>query len=88
MCSVSGYCEWVEYGVMVPAIASLWDRTVCLFIACLLLFYAIATVFRLYYGDAMMYEIRERKPETTSLPTQEIFNLRHHIGTGMRETSL
>ena len=28
----------------------------------------------------MMYEMRRRKPELRLLPTQEIFNLPHHIG--------
>ena len=42
---------------------------------CLLLFYTIATVFQLYYGGGMMYEM-SRKPR----PTQAIFNLPHHMG--------
>ena len=44
-----------------------------------LLVYAITTVFQLYHGDDMMYEMRRRKPKPTSLPTQGIFNLAHHI---------
>ena len=46
----------------------------------LLLFYAIATAFQLYHGGAIMYEMRKRKPESTLLSTQGIFNLPHHIG--------
>ena len=42
-----------------------------------LLFYAIATVFRLYHGGAMMYEMRKTEP--TLLPTQGFFNLQHHL---------
>ena len=44
------------------------------------LFYTIATVFQLYHGGDMMYEMRRRKSEPTLLPTQVIFNLPHHIG--------
>ena len=44
-----------------------------------LLVYAIATVFQLYLGRDMMYEMRRRKPERTFLLTQGIFNLPHHI---------
>ena len=36
--------------------------------SCLLLFYAIATVFQLYHDSDMMHEMR-RKPEPTCLPT-------------------
>ena len=50
-----------------------------------LLFYAIATIFQLYHGGNMMYEMRRRKPEPPLLPTQWIFNLPHH---GMRGTGL
>ena len=44
------------------------------------LFYARATLFQLYHGGYLMYEMRRRKPEPTCLPTQGIFNLQHHIG--------
>ena len=47
---------------------------------CLLLFYAIATVFQLYHYGDMIYEIRRRKPDPTLLQTQGIFNLPLHIG--------
>ena len=40
------------------------------------LFYAIATVFKLYDGGYMMYEMKRRK----LLLTQGIFNLPHNIG--------
>ena len=33
----------------------------------------------IYCGGDMMYEMRRRNPEFTSLPTQGIFNLPHHI---------
>ena len=33
------------------------------------LFYAIATVFQLYHGGDIMYEMRRRKPEPTLLST-------------------
>ena len=46
---------------------------------CLVLFYVIATVFQLYHGSDMIYEMRRRKPEWTLLPTQEIFMLPPHI---------
>ena len=48
-------------------------------IVCLLLLYAIATMFQLYHGGDLIYEMRRRKPEPTHLPTQGIFNLAHHI---------
>ena len=32
---------------------------------CLSLFYATATVFQIYQGGDMMYEMRRRKPEPT-----------------------
>ena len=41
---------------------------------CLLLFYAIATLFQLYPGGDIMYEMRRIKP------TQGIFNLPNHTG--------
>ena len=41
------------------------------FICC---FYDIATVFQLYHGGGMMYEMR-RKPEHTLLATLGIFNI-------------
>ena len=52
---------------------------------CLLLFYAIATVFQLYHGNDMMYEMRRRNPKPTLVPTQGIFNPPHHIGTVWEE---
>ena len=52
---------------------------------CLLLFYAIATIVQLYHGGDMMYEMRRRKPESTLLQTQWIFNLPHHIGMESEE---
>ena len=42
------------------------------FLFVLLFFYAIATVFQLYLGGYMMYEMRGRKPDPTLLPTQGI----------------
>ena len=47
---------------------------------CLLLFYTMATLFQLYRGSDMMYEMKRRKPDPTLLPTHGIFNLQHHIG--------
>ena len=44
------------------------------------LFYALATVFQLYLGSDMMYEMRRRKAEPTYLPSQGILNLILHIG--------
>ena len=44
------------------------------------LFCAIATVFQLYHGSNMMYEMRRRNPEPTLLPAHCIFNLSHHKG--------
>ena len=46
----------------------------------LLLFYTIATVFQLYLGSYMMYEMRRRKAKHIILPIQGIFNLPHYIG--------
>ena len=40
---------------------------VILIIYLLLLFYTIATIFQLYHGGDMMYEMRKRKPEPTLL---------------------
>ena len=46
-----------------------------------LLFYTIATVFQLYLGNEMIYEMRKEKgPSLHFLPTHGIFNLPHHIG--------
>ena len=48
---------------------------------CLLLFYAIGTVFQLcHYGSDIMQEMTRRKPEPTLELTQGIFNLPHFIG--------
>ena len=44
-----------------------------------MLLYTMATVFQLYLGGDMMYEMRS-KPESTLLPTQLILNIPHHIG--------
>ena len=54
-----------------------WVKVMCetILIVCLLLFYAIATVFQL----DMMYEMRRRKPEHTLLPNQGIFKLPYLI---------
>ena len=41
---------------------------------------AIATVFQLYHDGGMMNEMSRRKPESTLLPTEGLFNLPHHIG--------
>ena len=49
-----------------------WERIVCL------LFYTIATIFQLYHGGNMVYELR-RKPEPSLLPTQGTFNHPHNI---------
>ena len=46
-------------------------------LVCLLLFYAMATV---YHDGDMMHEMRRRKSEPTLLPTQGIFNLPHRHG--------
>ena len=43
------------------------------------LFYAIETVFQLYHGDDMMYELSRKKPDPTLLLTQGIFNLPHQL---------
>ena len=61
-----------------------WDSNFHWQPACLL-FYVKATVFQLYHGHDMMYEVRRRKPEPTLLHTQEIFNLPHHIGIEWEE---
>ena len=52
---------------------------------CLLLLYAIVTVFQLYHGNDMMYEMRRRKPERTLRLTQGLFNLPLHIGMEWQE---
>ena len=44
----------------------------------LLLFCAIATVFQLYLGGDMRYEIGRTNPMPTLLPTQGINNFPHH----------
>ena len=58
----------------------LYNTYICWYVVCLLLFYAIATVFQIYHGGDMMYEMRKGKPDPTLLLTQGIFNLPHHIG--------
>ena len=66
-------------GAVITELGAAQDVLVaCLFD--LLLFYVRATVFQLYHDGNMMHEMRRRKPELTLLPTQEIFNLPHHIG--------
>ena len=45
----------------------------------MLLFYAIETVFQLYLGSDILYEMR-RKSKPTLLLTQGIFKLPHHLG--------
>ena len=52
----------------------------CGILFALLLFYAIATVLRLYLGSDMIYGLRRRKPKPTLLLTQRIFNLAYKIG--------
>ena len=47
---------------------------------CCCLFYAIATLFHLYYDSDMMYTMRRRMHDPTPLLTQGTFNLPHHIG--------
>ena len=59
-----------------------------LMFVCLFLFYAIATVFQFYHGSYMMYEMRRRKPESTLLPTQGIFNHPNHIGMVWEELAV
>ena len=61
-------------------IRSQGSRGALIEVVCLLLFYTTATLFQLYSGGDMMYEMRRRKPEPTCLPTQWIFNLPHHVG--------
>ena len=46
---------------------------------CLLFCYTIVTVFQLYHGGDMMYEMRKKKPKPTLLLTRRIFNLPHYI---------
>ena len=53
--------------------------------ACFVAFYAVATVFQLYHGSDMMYEIRRRKPAPMFLLTKETFNLSHHKGMAWEE---
>ena len=55
------------------------------YIVGLLLFYAIATVLQLYPRIDMMYEMRRINTDPTLLPTQGIFNLRHHISMVLEE---
>ena len=47
-------------------------------LVCLLLFYAIATVFQLYLGIDVMYKMSRRNPKPPLLLTRGIFNLPHH----------
>ena len=44
-------------------------------------FYATVTIFQLYLGGDMMYEMQGRKSEPTLLLTQGIVKLPHHINT-------
>ena len=67
-------CSWKVCWVQETIIFQL------MLLVCLLLFYAKATVFQLYHGSDMIYEMRRRKPEPTLLPTQGFFNLPHHTG--------
>ena len=66
--------------VAVPVVRVLSFLLPPFWIVCLLLPYARETVFQLYHGSDMMYEMSMRKPECALLPTQGIFNLSHHIG--------
>ena len=63
-----------------PLLTSRLARCEAVVTSLVCLFYAIATVFQIYHGSDMMYEMRSRKPEPTLLRTQRIFNLPHHIG--------
>ena len=45
----------------------------------------MATVFQLYVGGDVIYEMHRRKPEPTLFLTQGIFNLPHHIGIVLEE---
>ena len=48
----------------------------------------MATVFQLYLGSDMMYEMRRRVPEPTLVVTEGISNLPHHRRHGLRGTGL
>ena len=50
-----------------------------------LLILCTIAIFQLYLRINVMYEMRRRKRELTTLPTQGIFNLPHHIGTVWKE---
>ena len=66
------HASWCYWGLLTVGVGQGWTA------GSLLLFYAIATVFHLYHGSDMMYEMR-RKPKPTPLQTHRIFNLPHHI---------
>ena len=59
----------------------LWYKIVLLsasfLFVCLLLFYIRATLFQLYHGSDMLYEMKKTEP--TLLPTKGIFNFLYHI---------
>ena len=74
--AVDSFWEWPTY---------IWCAEHMMWIVCLFLLYGIATVFQLYHGSNMSYEMRRRKPEPTLLTTQGIFNLPHHIGVVWEE---
>ena len=50
-----------------------WEKRKSFVLFCLVLFYAIATVFQLYQGSDMRYEMRSRNPDPTLLPIQGMF---------------
>ena len=64
------------YGFQHRVLCTMSSEVLCLFVFVL----HHSTVFQLYHGCDMMYEMRKRKPEPKPLLTQEIFNLPHHIG--------
>ena len=59
----------------------LWFLVICsVAFVCLLLYYAIATVFQLYHSVIWRMRWEGENPEPTLLQTQGIFKLQHHIG--------
>ena len=78
----------MENFILMFANAYIQSMHLCFALFVLLLFYAIATVFKLDFDGDMMYEMRRRKREPTLLLTQAIFKLPIPCSNCIRGTGL
>ena len=62
---IMSWCGTLGQRAFMTAMSLRASNWVMVKFVCLLLFYAIATVFQLYHGSDMMYEMRRREPKST-----------------------